>query len=371
MTRVLITGGAGFIGSHVTDGLLSAGYEVRVFDNGTAQVHDRRDGPPLYLAPEAEYIFGDVRDGPALHQALRNVDSVLHLASVVGVGQSMYDVERYTAVNELGSATLLQALLDRGIGRLVVASSMSVYGEGRYLTSDGEICDTAEREFSRLQAGQLDLTDSAGAPLQAVPTPEDKRPSLRSIYALNKYAQECMSLLIGEAYGIPTIALRFFNVYGTRQALSNPYTGVLAIFAARLLNGRRPTVFEDGAQRRDFVHVSDVARACRLAIEASPTLNGVFNIGSGCSLTVAEVAIHLASVMDCPELAPEITGRYRVGDVRHCYADIDFARTHLGFEPRTSFKEGLEGLADWFSGATVVDRADEATKELMRRGLIL
>ena len=148
---------------------------------------------------------------------------------------------------------------------------MSVYGEGRYLTSSSEICDTAEREPSLLQAGRWDPTDSAGAPMQAVPTPEDKRPSLRSIYALNKYAQERMSLLIGEAYGIPTIALRFFNVYGTRQALSNPYTGVLAIFAARLLNGRRPRVFEDGAQRRDFVHVSDVARACRLALEAPPS----------------------------------------------------------------------------------------------------
>jgi dTDP-L-rhamnose 4-epimerase len=368
--RVLITGGAGFIGSHVTDELLAAGYDVRVFDNGAAQVHGQHHGPPPYLAAEADYIFGDVRNGTALHRALRNVDGVLHLAAVVGVGQSMYEVERYTAVNEQGSATLMQALLERRIGRLVVASSMSVYGEGRYLTGDGEICDTAERQSSLLQAGQWDPTDSAGAPLQAVPTPEDKRPSLRSIYALNKYAQERMSLLIGEAYGIPTIALRFFNVYGTRQALSNPYTGVLAIFAARLLNGRRPRVFEDGAQRRDFVHVSDVARACRLALEAPPELNGVFNIGSGRSRTVDDVALQLASIMGRPELAPEITGRYRTGDVRHCYADIERARKLLGFEPRTSFEEGLEELAVWLADATAVDRVDEATEELVRRGLV-
>ena len=367
---MLITGGAGFIGSHVTDELLAAGYEVRVFDNGAAQVHGERNGPPPHLAPEVDYIFGDVRNGRALDRALRNVDGVLHLAAVVGVGQSMYEVEQYTAVNEQGSATLMQALLERRIGRLVVASSMSVYGEGRYLTSSSEICDTAEREPTLLQAGRWDPTDSAGGPMQAVPTPEDKRPSLRSIYALNKYAQERMSLLIGEAYGIPTIALRFFNVYGTRQALSNPYTGVLAIFAARLLNGRRPRVFEDGAQRRDFVHVSDVARACRLALVAPPELNGVFNIGSGESRTVGNVAIQLASIMGRPELAPEITGRYRTGDVRHCYADIERARKLLSFEPRTSFEEGLEELAVWLGDATAVDRVDEATEELVRRGLV-
>jgi dTDP-L-rhamnose 4-epimerase len=179
-----------------------------------------------------------------------------------------------------------------------------------------------------------------------------------------------MSLLIGEAYGIPTIALRLFNVYGTRQALSNPYTGVLAIFAARLLNGRRPRVFEDGAQRRDFVHVSDVARVCRLALEAPPELNGVFNIGSGDCRTVGDVAIQLAWILGRPERTPEITGRYRTSDVRHCYADIGRARKLLGFEPRTSFEQGIEELAVWLADATAVDRVDEATDELVRGGLV-
>jgi dTDP-L-rhamnose 4-epimerase len=368
--RVLLTGGAGFIGSHVADELLSAGYEVRVLDNRTAQVHGTLDGPPAHLAPEVEYICGDVRNRGALQRALRNVDRVLHLAAMVGVGQSMYEIEHYTAVNELGTATLMQALLECRVGRLVVASSMSIYGEGRYFTSAGEICDTLDRDAAALRVGDWEPKDAGGAPLRPVPTPEDKQPSLRSIYALNKYAQERMCLLIGEAYGIPTIALRFFNVYGPRQALSNPYTGVLAIFATRLLNGKRPRVFEDGAQRRDFVHVSDVARACRLALEAPPELCGVFNIGSGDSRPVRDVAVLLAAALGRPELAPEITGRYRTGDVRHCFADIAQGRDRLGFEPQVAFEEGIEELVDWLGGATAIDRVDEATEELVRRGLV-
>jgi dTDP-L-rhamnose 4-epimerase len=370
MPQVLITGGAGFIGSHAADHLLAAGYRVRVFDNGSLQVHGRLDGPPAYLSPSVEYVRGDVRDGAALERALHGVDAVLHLAAMVGVGQSMYEVERYTAVNELGTATLLQALLERPVRRLVVASSMSVYGEGRYLTAAGEVFDAAERDVARIRAGEWEPKDRAGGPLRAIATPEEKMPSLRSVYALNKYAQERMSLLIGDAYGIPTIALRFFNVYGTRQALSNPYTGVLAIFAARLLNGNRPRVFEDGAQRRDFVHVGDVARACRLALEAPGEVRGVFNIGSGESRTIRDVALQLAATMGRPELAPEITGRYRTGDVRHCFADIRRAREVLGFEPQVAFEEGLEALVAWLADATAIDRVDEATEELARRGLV-
>jgi dTDP-L-rhamnose 4-epimerase len=370
MPQVLITGGAGFIGSHVADHLLATGYRVRVFDNGSLQVHGPLAGPPPYLSPDVEYLRGDVRDGVALERALQGVDAVLHLAAMVGVGQSMYEVERYTAVNELGTATLMQALLERPVGRLVVASSMSVYGEGRYLTADGEVCDDAERDAGRIRAGDWDPIARGGVPLRAIATPEDKTPSLRSIYALNKYAQERMSLLIGEAYGMPAIALRFFNVYGTRQALSNPYTGVLAIFAARLLNGNRPRVFEDGAQRRDFVHVSDVARACRLALEAPGEVRGVFNIGSGESRTVLDVALQLAATMGRSELVPELTGRYRTGDVRHCFADIGRARAALGFEPQVTFEEGLAELVAWLANATAIDRVDEATEELARRGLV-
>jgi dTDP-L-rhamnose 4-epimerase len=282
----------------------------------------------------------------------------------------MYEVADYTAVNDLGTAVLMQALLERPVGRLIVASSMSIYGEGRYRTSDGEIVDTAERSAGQLRAGRWDPVDAQGASLEPVPTPEDKRPNLSSVYALNKYAQERLCLLIGPAYDLPTIALRFFNVYGTRQALSNPYTGVLAIFASRLLNGNRPLLFEDGQQRRDFVHVRDVARACRLALEAPPHVRGVFNVGSGESRTICEVFQELAATMEAPCGVAEITGRYRVGDVRHCFADITRARTQLGFEPQIAFADGLADFVAWLAEASAVDRVEEATGELLRRGLV-
>jgi dTDP-L-rhamnose 4-epimerase len=368
--RVLITGGAGFIGSHLGDELLDAGYAVRVFDNCSPQVHGPGHGPPSYLSPEVEFVRGDVQDGAALRQALRGIASVVHLAAMVGVGQSMYEVADYTAVNDLGTAILMQALLERPVGRLVVASSMSVYGEGRYETAAGEIVDTAERTPARLKSGQWDPVDPDGTPLQPVPTPEDKRPNLSSVYALNKYAQERLCLLIGHAYDLPTIALRFFNVYGTRQALSNPYTGVLAIFASRLLNGNPPLLFEDGQQRRDFVHVRDVARACRLALEAPRSVTGVFNVGSGASRTICDVFRELAGTMGKPGGMAEITGRYRVGDVRHCFADITRARTELGFEPRIGFADGLAEFVTWLAQETAVDRVEEATGELLRRGLV-
>jgi dTDP-L-rhamnose 4-epimerase len=368
--RVLITGGAGFIGSHLADELLGAGYHVRVFDNCSPQVHGAAHGPPSYLGPDVEFVRGDIQDGAALRRAIRGVDSVVHLAAMVGVGQSMYEVADYTAVNDLGTAILMQALLERPVGRLVVASSMSVYGEGRYRTAAGEIVDTAERSARELKSGRWDPVDQEGAALQPVPTPEDKRPTLSSVYALNKYAQERLCLLIGHAYDLPTTALRFFNVYGTRQALSNPYTGVLAIFASRLLNGNPPLVFEDGQQRRDFVHVRDVARACRLALEAPCSVRGVFNVGSGESRTILEVFQALAATMGASGGVAEITGRYRVGDVRHCFADITRAHTELGFEPRIAFADGLAEFVAWLAEESAVDRVEEATGELLRRGLV-
>jgi dTDP-L-rhamnose 4-epimerase len=369
--RVLITGGAGFIGSHLADELLEAGYAVRVFDNCAPQVHGAVHGPPPYLSSDVEFVRADIQDGAALRRALRGVDSVVHLAAMVGVGQSMYEVADYTAVNDLGTAILLQALLERPVGRLVVASSMSVYGEGRYRSVEGEIVDTADRSALQLKAGRWEPMDARGTLLEPVPTPEDKRPNLSSVYALNKYAQERLCLLIGPAYDLPTIALRFFNVYGTRQALSNPYTGVLAIFASRLLNGNRPLLFEDGQQRRDFVHVRDVARACRLALEAPPSVRGVFNVGSGESRTICEVFQELAATMEASGGGvAEITGRYRVGDVRHCFADITRARSELGFEPRIAFADGIVEFVAWLAEATAIDRVEEATGELMRRGLV-
>jgi dTDP-L-rhamnose 4-epimerase len=369
MTRVLITGGAGFIGSHAAATFLDAGYEVRLLDNLSPQVHGPHRQRPAYLTRDAELIVGDVTDALAIDRALRGADMVLHLAASVGVGQSMYDIEPYVRANELGTATLLQALAKRPVERLVVASSMSIYGEGACRSDRGHIVAPDERSIEQLRRGEWELHDGSGSPLVPIPTPETKQPTLSSIYALNKYAQERMCLITGKAYGIPTIALRFFNVYGPHQALSNPYTGVLAIFAARLLNRRPPLVFEDGMQRRDFVHVNDIARACLLALETVHS-NDVFNIGSGQSRTILSVAQDLARVMGRAELAPMITAKYRAGDIRHCFADLEKSRSLLDFEPRVAFDDGLEELAHYLADQIADDQAEKATDELLQRGLV-
>ncbi len=270
--RVLITGGAGFIGSHVADELLDHGYVVRVLDCLAPQVLGGPGGAsssrPPYLSDYVELCIGDVRDSVAIQRALEGVDAVCHLAAAVGVGQSMYQVAHYAHTNAVGTAVLLEAVSRRPVQRLVVASSMSVYGEGLYVSESGVVVDDAERGVGSLRRGIWEPHDRDGQPLLPLPTPEGKRPSLESVYALTKFDQERLCLLIGRAYGIPTVALRFFNTYGPRQALSNPYTGVLAIFAARLLAGDPPLIHEHRLQRRDFVSVRDVARACRLALES-------------------------------------------------------------------------------------------------------
>jgi dTDP-L-rhamnose 4-epimerase len=369
MARVLITGGAGFIGSHVTDALIAAGYQVRLLDCLSPQVHGSQQQRPSYLHPDAELLVGDVTDPIAVERALRGVDMVLHLASSVGVGQSMYDIETYVRTNELGTAILLQALADRPVRRLVVASSMSIYGEGLCRDRDGANVAPNERTLEQLKRGEWELFNGGVGPLAPLPTPETKQPTLSSIYALNKYAQERMCLITGKAYGIPTLALRFFNVFGPRQALSNPYTGVLAIFAARLLNDRPPLVFEDGLQRRDFVHVHDVARACILALESDCT-DDVFNVGSGQSRTILSVAEDLARVMGRTQMTPSVTGKYRAGDIRHCFADITKSRQILGFTPQVVFEDGLDELAGYLADQIADDQAEKATEELLRRGLV-
>ncbi len=368
--RILITGGAGFIGSHLADELLAHGYEVRVLDSLVGQVHP--DGPPDYLDPQVELMVGDVRDARAAELALDGVDGVVHLAARVGVGQSMYEIGEYVSANTHGTAVLLGVLANRPVGRLVVASSMSVYGEGRYTRVDGTPHDGAFRTVTQLREKQWDPLDEDGRPLQPVPTPEEKRPDVASVYALNKYDQERLALIVGGAYGIPTVALRFFNVYGTRQSLSNPYTGVLAVFASRLLNGRPPLLFEDGQQRRDFVSVHDVARACRLALERPADLvaGRPFNVGGGVAWSVADVALQLAGALQLP-IPPEVTGSGRVGDIRHCFADITAARRLLAYEPAVALPDGLLELVAWLQGQRPTDAVLVAKAELDRRGLTL
>jgi dTDP-L-rhamnose 4-epimerase len=367
--RILITGGAGFIGSHLADELLHHGYRVRAFDNLGPQVHGDRADRPGYLADDVELVVGDIRDPESVQRALEGVDAVYHFAAMVGVGQSMYQIARYTDVNNLGTAVLLQALIDQPVERLVVASSMSLYGEGLYRTPDGKVVPGHARSREQLRAREWELVSETGEPLVPVPTPETKSPSLASVYALSKYDQEVLCLVTGAAYDIPTVALRFFNVYGTRQALSNPYTGVLAIFAARYLNDRPPLIFEDGYQQRDFVSVYDIAQACRLALEVPGAAGKVFNVGSGHSYTIREIAQRMARVLGKEHLEPEIAGEYRVGDIRHCFADITRAWQVLGYEPGVSLEEGLTELASWLEGQVAQDHVADARAELSARGL--
>jgi dTDP-L-rhamnose 4-epimerase len=369
MRHILITGGAGFIGSHLADELLARGHRVRALDNLAAQVHGANASRPSYLDPEVELIIGDVRDAGAVRRALHGIDAVFHFAAAVGVGQSMYEIAHYTDVNNRGTAVLLEGLSHDPVERLVVASSMSLYGEGLYRAADGSLRADAERSLEGLRAGRWEPANHDGEALIPVATPESKPPRLASVYALSKFDQERMCLMVGQAYKMHTVALRFFNVYGARQALSNPYTGVLAIFAARLLNDNAPMIFEDGAQQRDFVSVADVAQACCLALEVPPSADCVFNIGSGHHYTVAEVATRVARAVDKGYIAPEVSGKYRVGDIRHCYADITLARNVLGYAPTVELDDGLAELAEWLSSQSADDRVEQASAELTTRGL--
>lgn len=367
--KILITGGAGFIGSHLADELLNKGYSVRALDNLSEQVHGDSRERPEYLNPQVELHIGDVRDKTAVKEALQGIDAVFHLAAMVGVGQSMYQLKDYTEVNNVGTAVLLEALMDHPVDKVVVASSMSIYGEGLYKSKKGDYEAECDRNLADLKTGKWEMFNSNGEILTPVPTPEHKKPNLSSVYALSKYDQERLSLITGKAYNIPTTALRFFNVYGTRQALSNPYTGVLAIFASRLLNDNPPLIFEDGKQQRDFIHVKDVARACRLAMETPEVDGEVLNIGSGNSYSIENIANKLAHVMGKHHIYAEITGKYRIGDIRHCFADTTKTKELLGFEPKVEFEEGLLELAEWLKTQIATDNISKASSELSSRGL--
>ncbi|MCB0253747.1 MAG: SDR family NAD(P)-dependent oxidoreductase [Anaerolineae bacterium] len=375
---ILVTGGAGFIGSHLVDALLAQGHHVRVFDNLEPQVHGplREQGRwPNYCNPAAEYILGDLRDREALQRAMTGINAIFHEAAMVGVGQSMYQIERYVDVNTHGTAILLDILANASsirdqLRKLVVASSMSIYGEGSYK------CPTHGPSYPRLRS-DMQLAQhnwelycpTCGQHLAAHPTNEDKPLHPTSVYAISKKDQEELCLTIGRTYDIPTVALRYFNVYGTRQALSNPYTGVAAIFCSRLLNNKPPVIFEDGHQSRDFVHVSDIVQANLLAMEEDAANFSVFNVGSGRSLTIREVATTLAQHLGS-NAAPEIVKKFRAGDIRHCFADISRIET-LGFQPKVQLEDGISELTGWVRSQSIVDRFDNARQEMASRGLAI
>jgi dTDP-L-rhamnose 4-epimerase len=368
-SNVLVTGGAGFIGSYVVELLLEKGYSVRVFDSMVEQVH--LGAGPRYVPVAAEFVEGDVRDREALSKALRGMCCVVHLAAEVGVGQSMYEISRYVDANTSGTGALLDIVANDKlpIERIVVASSMSIYGEGAYQCAEHGAVVAAPRSEARLRARRWEPScPDCGETLRPVATTEEKPLRPTSVYAISKMDQELLCLAVGAAYDIGVVALRYFNAYGPRQALSNPYTGVAAIFSGRLINGRSPIVFEDGQQLRDFIHVKDVARATVMALEQTQVRGEAINVGIGDPLTILDVAQLLGRHLGV-DVYPEISGKFRAGDIRHCWADASKAEKLLGFRATTPLSEGVAELIEWVSTQEAEDKVEGAQAELGRRGL--
>lgn len=369
MFKVLVTGGAGFIGSHLVEGLVKRGHTVRILDAFIEQVHGGVERAPR---DGVEVIRADIRDRSAVEASLEGIEVVFHLAAEVGVGQSMYEIHRYVDTNATGTAILLEAITKsrKWIRKLVVASSMSIYGEGAYERADGTKEAPHPRPLSQLESRDWEMRSAVtGEVLRPVPTSESKPLDPNSVYAVAKQDQEQYCLIVGRAYGIPTVALRYFNIYGPGQALSNPYTGALAIFSSRLLNKQRPMIFEDGLQSRDFTNVADVVQANLLAMESDAANYHAINVGTGIATPIVDVARLLARGLEV-DIEPEIVGRFREGDIRHCVADISLARKVLGYEPTVKLEEGIEKLIGWVSKQEAQDAVLRATSELESRGLV-
>lgn len=370
--NILVTGGAGFVGSHLVDALVDSGHRVRILDALVEQVHGGK--VPPHLNSDAEFIHADVEDALAVGRALDSVDIVYHQAAAVGVVQSMYEIPRFVRANDHGTAILLDEIVKRRdrVRKLVVASSMSIYGESAYFC-DSCACERYPqlRGAEQLSAQRWEFScPSCGGPLRPIGTREEKPLFPTTVYAVNKLAQELYCLTVGRAYKIPTVALRYFNIFGTRQALSNPYTGICAIFSTRLLNGQRPVIFEDGGQTRDFVHVSDVVQANMLALETDKADYESVNVGAGQAFSVLQIAEMVARGLGI-DIVPEISGKYREGDIRHCIADIAQAENLLGYRPSVDLESGLAGLLDWVQAQQRPhDGAAAATAELEARQLV-
>ncbi|HSR32614.1 MAG TPA: NAD-dependent epimerase/dehydratase family protein [Anaerolineae bacterium] len=372
--RILVTGGGGFIGSFLVDSLVEQGHSVRIYDALVPQVHGPEQALPDYVNLNAEFIRGDVRDREALARALKGMDVVFHLAAAVGVGQSMYQIQYYTEANTLGGAVLLDLLAntEHQVRKVLVASSMSIYGEGKYECVDHGVVFPRLRTESQLRTRDWEMKcPHCGQDVRSLPTDEEKPLFPTSIYAITKRDHEEMFLSTGLAYGIPAVALRFFNTYGPRQALSNPYTGVAAIFSGRLLNRQPPIIYEDGQQSRDFIHVKDIVQGLLLAMDKPEADYQVFNLGTGTPTSIGEVARLLSEHLVDGDIEPHILNQFRAGDIRHCYADVSKARSLLGFEPQISFGAGMADLLAWVQEQTAVDRFDQVEKELAVKSLVV
>ena len=371
--KTVVAGGAGFIGSFITDELIARGHEVVVYDDLLEQVHGTSGKAPEYLNPAAALVKGNVLEADKFYEAVKDAEVLFYEAAAVGVGQSMYQIKHYVEQNALGAGVALDVIVNRPnkLKKMIVASSMSVYGEGAYTCGKcGEVYPGLRtRKQLEKKDWRMECPECGG---EALPSPAGEKKPLdpTSIYAVTKRDHEESFLAVGRAYGIPVAALRYFNVYGPRQALSNPYTGVCAIFSSRLLNGQRPVIFEDGLQSRDFIHVKDIAAANMLAMEKSEADYRVFNVGTGMPKTILDVArILSAKLRPGEDIQPEVTNNFREGDIRHCFSDSTKIRELLGFEPTIKFEDGIDDLTAWVSKQIAEDRSAQALQELRRKGL--
>ncbi|UCH89948.1 MAG: SDR family NAD(P)-dependent oxidoreductase [Thermoplasmata archaeon] len=367
--KIMVTGGAGFIGSHLVDALVNEGHEVVIYDNLDAQVHKK---VPDYLNSQATFIQKDIRDQSDFKDAMKDVEVIFHEASAVGVGQSMYQVGHYVDVNTLGTAKMLELLVneEHSVKKLIMASSMSIYGEGAYVCEDdGAVHPSGRPEDQLKQHDWVMKCPICNKNTEPIPTSEAKPLIPTSIYAITKKDQEEMCLVIGKTYGIPTVALRYFNVYGPRQSLNNPYTGVAAIFSSRIKNDNKPLIFEDGKQSRDFVSVHDIVQANLLVLKKSEADYNTYNVGTGIPTSIAQITLTLEKLYGKPELGIEIADKYRSGDIRDCYADISRLES-LGYSPKYTLEDGMKELVEWGEKQKAKDDFEAANAELQKYKLV-
>ena len=375
MNNILITGGAGFIGSNLTQKLVKKGFKVTILDNLSKQIHGKNQNSTLYSSIKdiATFIKGDVCNKSDWQKALRNQDAVIHLAAETGTGQSMYEISRYNEVNILGTTHLLDILANENhtIKKMIIASSRSIYGEGKYLCKNDGVVYPNQRQDIDMANGKFNLVCfKCNEPLQLLATDEHSKIHPSSIYGITKQHQEQMILLIGKSLNIPAVALRYQNVYGPGQSLSNPYTGILSIFSTRLLNGNGIDIYEDGQESRDFVFIDDVVSATILALEKKKANNQIFNVGSGIATSVSEVANLLKSLYNS-DIKISVSGKYRLGDIRHNYADLSKIRSELGFSPKFDFISGITLFVNWVKTQEVMeDKYEISIQELESKGLI-
>ncbi|MFX0186826.1 MAG: NAD-dependent epimerase/dehydratase family protein [Candidatus Hodarchaeota archaeon] len=373
--KILVTGGAGFIGSHLVDKLINEmGHQVTVIDILEEQVHGKTNKPPDYLNKDALFIHGSITDIKTLKELVKDNEIIFHLAAMVGVGQSMYQIKKYIKHNILGTANLLEIIAnsEHNVQKLVIASSNTVYGEGKSKCTKCGIIFPKLRTKTQLKDKDWEnKCHICGMKVDPLLTDETAPLDPSSIYAYSKQAQEQICLLIGDTYGINTTILRFFLVYGSRQALSNPYTGVCAIFCTRLFQGKPAIVYEDGLQSRDFVNVNDICQALILAIEKEAANGEIFNVGSGMPITIKEVAEIITEKIN-PNLKPIYNQQYRIGDIRHCLADISKIKSKLGYYPTINFKEGIDELITWIKPQIdkFQDKSQLAMDKLREKGLL-